>query len=101
MAVAFRRGYSYPACLDCGIFIRVPIKNLAEEKMKIEWFRSVRSLATIILIGTYCYLAGKGVIKPENFQSIIMAVIVFYFAAKNRGGGNDKNTGSGITGSGN
>lgn len=64
--------------------------------MKVEWIKSVRSIATVILILTYSYLCIKGVIKAENLQVVIAMVITFYFT-KPRGGGNGK----GISGSNN
>ena len=54
-------------------------------KMNFEWLRSVRSIITIMIVGVYCILAFKGVMKPEDVQTIVMAMIVFYFT-KNRGG---------------
>lgn len=64
--------------------------------MKIEWLKSVRSVVTIILVLTYCYLCIKGVMEPRELQTLIGMVIVFYFAAKNRGGGNGTNTGNSV-----
>lgn len=65
--------------------------------MKIEWIKSVRSIITLMLIGVYCILAIKGVMKPEDIQVICAVIVTFYFM-KNRGGGNgtNSNIGTGV-----
>ena len=57
--------------------------------MKIEWIKSVRSIVTILLVLTYCWLCIKGVMEARELQTLIGMVIVFYFAGKHRNGGSD------------
>jgi len=47
-----------------------------------KWLDSIRSLATLMLIATYSILCLKGIIKPEDFQSVILVIITFYFVKK-------------------
>jgi hypothetical protein len=53
------------------------------------WIKSVRSIVTVGLTGTFCYLSAKGIIPVDNFMNVFLVVITFYFAAKSRtNGGN-------------
>jgi len=64
-----------------------------------KWLTSVRSIITLMLIGVYCILAVKGVMKPEDVQTICAVIVTFYFMKNRNGGGpNDKTN---ITGSNN
>ena len=56
--------------------------------MNIEWFKSVRSIATIILILTYATLCIRGEVKAQDLQVVVAMIITFYFAGKHRGGTN-------------
>lgn len=68
---------------------RLSLDNYGQgfSEMKIEWIKSVRSIATVILILTYAYLAAKGVIDAKDFQSVILVVLTFYFVKNRKNGG--------------
>jgi hypothetical protein len=51
-----------------------------------EWLGSVRSIVTILLTCTFCYMAIVGIIKDSDVMSVVMLVLGFYFVTKNREG---------------
>ena len=63
-------------------------------KHKAEWVSSVRSMATMLIIFTFCVLAGHGKIEPKDFMLIVSLVMNFYFLAKQRPGNGHGDTGT-------
>lgn len=43
---------------------------------------SLKSILSLMLVGTTCYLAIKGVISIEAFMGLVMAVVTYYFTRK-------------------
>ena len=49
-----------------------------------EWLTSVRSLITLIIVGTFCKMAWVGKVDPKDFMLIVSLVMNFYFLSKKR-----------------
>lgn len=53
--------------------------------MKIpEWLTSVRSMITLMIILTFCFMAIIGKVEAKDFMLIVSLVMNFYFLAKSR-----------------
>lgn len=48
------------------------------------WVDSIRSISTLIIIITFCYMAARGRIEPKDFLLIVSLVCNFYFLVKER-----------------
>ena len=48
-------------------------------KTKIAQLLSVKSIVTIMFVGTYCWLALNGILDLTSLQNIVMIVVSFYF----------------------
>ena len=59
-------------------------------RQKAEWVTSIRSLATLLVIFTFCSLASKGKIEPKDFMLIVSLIMNFYFLAKQRTNGSSE-----------
>jgi hypothetical protein len=64
-------GFSY-------LTIQLMLKN------KVEWVTSVRSIATIMIATTFCYLAVVSKLETKDFMLIASMVFNFYFLVKER-----------------
>ena len=47
-----------------------------------DLLKSVRSIATLALVLTYCHLAVNGKVTAENFTTAVMMALGFYFVLK-------------------
>ena len=47
------------------------------------WWQSVRSLAALMVVGTYCYGFVDKIVSAEAFTGTVGAIVTFYFL-KNR-----------------
>ncbi len=47
----------------------------------------VKSIVTIMIIGTFCYLSITGRIGGDVFMQVVMIIIGFFFASKTFGEG--------------
>ena len=54
------------------------------------WLDSIRSIATLIIVLTFCKMAWVGKVDPKDFIVVVSIVVNFYFLARkeNQGGGN-------------
>lgn len=59
----------------------VPIKKVFQLP---DWLTSVRSLVTLMIAASYCYLAIIDKVKGPDVQSVVMMVLGFYFVTKDR-----------------
>ena len=41
---------------------------------------SGRWITTVLIIATFCMLAVKGAVKPEDFTNVALVVVTFYFS---------------------
>jgi hypothetical protein len=48
------------------------------------WWSSVRSIVTVAIAGTFCYLAASGKLDAKDFMVITLLVMNFYFLDKKR-----------------
>lgn len=48
-------------------------------------FKSVRSIATLAVAGTFCYLSIIGKIESKDVMLVVILVFNFYFLVKERG----------------
>jgi hypothetical protein len=48
------------------------------------WLGSIRSITTLIVVGTFCYLAIDKTIDGATFAGIVTTIVAFYFMAKDR-----------------
>jgi hypothetical protein len=48
------------------------------------WWTSVRSLVTVAVAGTFCYLAIASKLEAKDFMIITLLVFNFYFLDKKR-----------------
>jgi hypothetical protein len=48
------------------------------------WVGSVRSIATLLIVGTFCFLAIKGTVDAKDFVTVVTVVVAFYFVTKKR-----------------
>jgi glycerol-3-phosphate acyltransferase PlsY len=53
-------------------------------KYKIEWIMSIRSIATIMIAITFCYLAVVSKIEAKDFMLIASLVFNYYYLVKDR-----------------
>lgn len=44
---------------------------------------SVKSIMSIMMTAVFCYLAAVGQVTPEQFTTVFMGVVAFYFGTKN------------------
>lgn len=44
----------------------------------------IRSIVTILIVGTICYLAVIGKMPPEDIKVFGMVIITFFFAEKSK-----------------
>jgi hypothetical protein len=51
---------------------------------KLDWMGSVRSIVTVFLTITFCYLAFISKISENNMMAVLMLVLGFYFGMKDR-----------------
>ena len=54
------------------------------------WWQSVRSLAALMVVGTYCYGFVDKIVSAEAFTGTVGAIVTFYFLknrAESNGGG--------------
>lgn len=49
-----------------------------------DWFNSIRSVVTLLISVTFCFMAVKGRVEPKDFLLIVSLVFNFYFLAKKR-----------------
>lgn len=49
-----------------------------------EWISSIRSLATLMIVGSFCYLAVVGKVDSKDVMAVVMMVLGFYFVTKDR-----------------
>jgi len=64
------------------IFIYYSAQLLLE--YKVEWIKSIRSLATLFITVTFCYLAYACKLDVKDFMLIVSMVFNFYFLVKER-----------------
>ena len=50
-----------------------------------EWYKSVRSLVTIIVVLTYCYMSIAGKMPAEDIHTAALLILAFYFTKKSNG----------------
>lgn len=43
---------------------------------------SVKSIMSIMMTAVFCYLAAIGQVTPEQFVTVFMTVVAFYFATQ-------------------
>jgi len=53
-------------------------------RYKVEWVTSVRSIATVMIATTFCYLAVVSKLETKDFMLIASMVFNFYFLVKER-----------------
>ena len=53
-------------------------------KYKVEWITSIRSVATLMIAVTFCYLAITETLETKDFMLIASMVFNFYFLVKER-----------------
>jgi len=53
-------------------------------RQKAEWVTSIRSLATLLVIFTFCGMAMKGKIEAKDFMLVVSLIMNFYFLVKQR-----------------
>ena len=53
-------------------------------KFKVEWITSIRSVATLMIATTFCYLAITSKLETKDFMLIASMVFNFYFLVKDR-----------------
>jgi hypothetical protein len=51
------------------------------------WWKSIRSLITLGVAITFCYLATISKIEAKDFMVIVILVFNFYYLNKDRNGG--------------
>lgn len=44
---------------------------------------SVKSIMSVMMTGVFCYLAAAGQVTPDQFTTVFMGVVAFYFGTKN------------------
>lgn len=49
-----------------------------------DWFNSIRSIITLLISITFCFMAVKGRVEAKDFLLIVSLVFNFYFLAKKR-----------------
>ena len=52
--------------------------------MKIEWLNSIRSVATLLVVFSWCFAFACGNVSTEAFSMTVGAIITFYFVGKKR-----------------
>ncbi len=52
-----------------------------------EWISSIRSLSTLMVAGTFCYMAVIGKVDAKDMMLIVSLVFNFYFLVKDRSNG--------------
>jgi len=60
------------------------IKNLLKEVIKMSWIKSIRSLVTLGVAGSFCYLAIISKIDPKDVLVVVILVFNFYYLNKTR-----------------
>ncbi len=50
------------------------------------WWTSVRSLVSLMIVGTYCYGFTVKIIGAEAFAGTVGAIVTFYFLKDRIGG---------------
>ena len=45
----------------------------------------IKSITTILMVVTFCYLSIVGKIQPDAFTQVVMIIIGFFFASKTFG----------------
>lgn len=55
-----------------------------------EWFSSIRSLTTLMVAGTFCYMAVMGKVDAKDMMLIVSLIFNFYFLVKDRTGNGDQ-----------
>ncbi len=55
-----------------------------------EWFSSIRSLTTLMVSGTFCYMAVMGKVDAKDMMLIVSLIFNFYFLVKDRSGNGDQ-----------
>ena len=55
-----------------------------------KWLGSIRSIVTIMVVGTFCFLGVMGKIGTESITSVTMLILGFYFVTKERKENNKK-----------
>lgn len=53
-------------------------------KNKVEWVTSIRSVATLLIAVTFCYLTVVSKLDTKDFMLIASMVFNFYFLVKER-----------------
>lgn len=53
-------------------------------KNKVEWIMSIRSITTMMIAITFCYLAVVSKLETKDFMLIASMVFNFYFLVKDR-----------------
>ena len=54
-------------------------KGMFDMKNKLAQLLSVKSLVTLMFVGTYCWMALNGIFDISSLQNIVMIVVSFYF----------------------
>jgi hypothetical protein len=49
-----------------------------------QWIQSIRSIATLMIAGTFCYLSIIGKIESKDVMLAVILVLNFYFLVKER-----------------
>jgi hypothetical protein len=48
------------------------------------WWKSVRSIVTLMVSGSFCYLAVIGKVETAIFMGVVILVFNYYFLSKER-----------------
>jgi hypothetical protein len=51
------------------------------------WWTSVRSIVTVLVAATFCYLAAISKVEAKDFLVVVILVFNFYYLNKVRNGG--------------
>jgi hypothetical protein len=51
---------------------------------KVEWITSIRSLVTLLIATTFCYMAYASKVPAKDFLLIVSTIMNFYFLVKQR-----------------
>lgn len=54
------------------------------------WWKSIRSLVTLGIAGTFCYLAVVGKVDTKDLMVVVILVFNFYYLNKVRNNGGEK-----------
>ena len=87
----------FQAISDNFIWIVFLVMFAIGSSKKDEWTTSVRSLATVLVIFTFCELARLCKIDPKDFMLVVSMIVNFYFILKKRSEGDAGNGDRGKT----